>query len=257
MTEPLLRITNLEVAYGAVRAVRGVSLEVKRGEIATILGANGAGKSTILRAISGITDPEKGAIWYDGEQIHGRQPDRIVRAGIAHVPEGREVFPLLSVHDNLWMGAYTRRDKKQIAEDLDGVYAYFPVLKERRKQEAGKLSGGQQQMLSIGRGLMARPKLLLLDEPSLGLSPILTQEIFSIINRINREQGATILLVEQNAQMALQTASHGYILESGRIVREGPCEELFQDEDIREFYLGQKETGSREQRRWKKKKSWG
>lgn len=257
MTTPLLRITNLEVVYGAVRAIRGISLEIEEGAIATVLGANGAGKSTILKAISGIVDPEKGEIRFGTEQIQGQQPDRIVRAGIAHVPEGREVFPLLSVQDNLGLGAYTRRDKRRIAEDLDQVYTYFPVLKKRRKQEAGELSGGQQQMLSIGRGLMARPRLLLLDEPSLGLSPLLTQEIFRIITRINSELGTTILLVEQNAQIALQTADHGYVLESGRIVREGACGELFQDEDIREFYLGQKEDVARGQRRWKKKKQWG
>lgn len=257
MTTPLLRITNLEVAYGAVQAVRGVSLEVAEGAIATILGANGAGKSTILKAISGIVDPEKGAIWYGAEQIQARQPDRIVRAGIAHVPEGREVFPLLSVHENLSLGAYTRRDKRAIEADLESVYGYFPVLRQRHKQQAGKLSGGQQQMLAIGRGLMASPKLLLLDEPSLGLSPLLTQEIFGIVRRINTDRGTTILLVEQNAQIALQTADHGYVLESGRIVREGACEELFRDEDIREFYLGQKADAGREQRRWKKKKRWG
>ena len=259
MTEPLLRIRNLEVAYGAVRAVRGVSMTIDRGQIATLLGANGAGKSTILKTISGITDPEKGTIEYNGVSIEGRQPDWIVRAGIAHVPEGREVFPLLSVQDNLRMGAYTRRDRKQIEADLQMVYSYFPILSERRKQDANKLSGGQQQMLAIGRGLMARPELLLLDEPSLGLSPALTQEIFAIISLINREQGTTILLVEQNAQIALQTAEQGYVLESGRIVREGSCTELFQDEDVREFYLGQKQAavGGREQRRWKKRKSWG
>lgn len=259
MTDPVLRIRNLEVAYGAIRAVRGVSLSIERGRIATLLGANGAGKSTVLKTISGITDPEKGSIEYNGKPIHGHQPDKIVRAGIAHVPEGREVFPLLSVQDNLRMGAYTRRDRKQVEADLQTVYGYFPILAERRKQDANKLSGGQQQMLAISRGLMARPQVLLLDEPSLGLSPALTQEIFAIIRRINHEQGTTILLVEQNAQVALQTADYGYVLESGRIVREGSCDELFQDEDVREFYLGQKQeaAGGRSQRRWKKKKSWG
>lgn len=258
MSEPLLRIRNLEVAYGAVRAVRGISLTVGAGEIATILGANGAGKSTILKTISGITDPERGTIEYKGESIQGWQPDRVVRAGIAHVPEGREVFPLLSVHNNLKMGAYTRHDRQQVETDLATVYDYFPVLAQRRRQDANKLSGGQQQMLAIGRGLMARPQLLLLDEPSLGLSPLLTQEIFAIIRRINTEQGTTTLLVEQNAQIALQTARQGYVLESGRIVREGSCEELFQDEDVREFYLGHKQTadGGR-QHRWKRKKRWG
>jgi branched-chain amino acid transport system ATP-binding protein len=179
-----------------------------------------------------------------------------VRQGISHVPEGREVFPLLSVHDNLMMGAYTRRDRDGVAQDLEMVYAYFPVLRERARQEAGQLSGGQQQMLAISRALMSRPALMLLDEPSLGLSPKLTQEIFAIIRRINRERGTTILLVEQNAAMALELADHGYVLEVGRIVMEDTCERLRQKDDIREFYLGMKDAGVRGERRWKKKKQW-
>ena len=176
--------------------------------------------------------------------------------GIAHVPEGRQVFPLLSVRENLWLGAYTRNSRVDAMKDLEAVYHYFPILKERARQEAGKLSGGQQQMLAIGRAMMARPTLLLMDEPSLGLSPKLTEEIFTIIHRINRDWGTTILLVEQNASIALQTASYGYVLESGRIVMEDACEKLFQDEGVQEFYLGQKEETGVERRRWKKTRKW-
>jgi branched-chain amino acid transport system ATP-binding protein len=254
--EPILTLANVESAYGPVKAIRGVSLSVPKGSIVTVLGANGAGKSTILRTISGIIDPQKGSISFQGEAIHGRDPAFIVRRGISHVPEGREVFPLLSVHDNLVMGAYTRRDRDGIAQDLEMCYGYFPVLKMRAKQEAGQLSGGQQQMLAISRALMSRPSLMLLDEPSLGLSPKLTQEIFAIIRRINRERGTTILLVEQNAAMALELAEYGYVLEVGRIVLEDTCARLREKEDIREFYLGMKETGVRGERRWKKKKMW-
>jgi branched-chain amino acid transport system ATP-binding protein len=233
-----------------------VSLSVPEGAIVTVLGANGAGKSTILRTISGIIDPQKGSIVFRGAQIQRMDPAEVVRRGISHVPEGREVFPLLSVHDNLIMGAYTRRDRDGIAQDLEMVYAYFPVLQARARQEAGQLSGGQQQMLAISRALMSRPRLMLLDEPSLGLSPKLTQEIFRIIRRINRERGTTILLVEQNAAMALELADYGYVLEVGRIVMEDSCARLREKEDVREFYLGMKETGVRGERRWKKKKMW-
>jgi len=256
MSDPILQLVNVESAYGPVKAIRGVSLNVTPGSIVTVLGANGAGKSTILKTISGILDPRKGSIVYNGTPIHGRDPAAIVRGGISHVPEGREVFPLLSVHDNLRMGAYTRHDRDAVAQDLDAVYGYFPVLRERARQEAGQLSGGQQQMLAISRGLMSRPRLMLLDEPSLGLSPKLTQEIFAIIRRINRERGTTILLVEQNAAMALALADYGYVLEVGRIVMEDTCERLREKEDIREFYLGMKEQGVRGERRWKKKKMW-
>jgi branched-chain amino acid transport system ATP-binding protein len=254
--DPILALANVESAYGPVKAIRGVSLAVRPGSIVTVLGANGAGKSTILRTISGILDPQKGSISFRGEQIQRRDPAQIVRLGISHVPEGREVFALLSVHDNLMMGAYTRRDRDAVAQDLEMVYAYFPVLRERARQEAGQLSGGQQQMLAISRALMSRPALMLLDEPSLGLSPKLTQEIFAIIRRINRERGTTILLVEQNAAMALDLADHGYVLEVGRIVMEDTCERLRQKDDIREFYLGMKDAGVRGERRWKKKKQW-
>ena len=256
MNAPILTLANVESAYGPVKAIRGVSLTVPEGSIVTVLGANGAGKSTILRTISGIIDPQKGTISFRGEEIQRRDPADIVRRGISHVPEGREVFPLLSVHDNLLMGAYTRRDRDAIAQDLEMVYGYFPVLAERARQEAGQLSGGQQQMLAISRALMSRPRLMLLDEPSLGLSPKLTAEIFAIIRRINRERGTTILLVEQNAAMALELADFGYVLEVGRIVMEDTCANLREKEDVREFYLGLKEAGVRGERRWKKKKVW-
>jgi branched-chain amino acid transport system ATP-binding protein len=237
-------------------AIRGVSLEVPQGKIVTILGANGAGKTTLLKTISGVMDPEKGQVMLQGEQIQGREPDYIVRNGVAHVPEGREVFPFLTVTENLRMGAYTRSDHADIARDIDMVMEYFPILKERANQQAGTMSGGQQQMLAIGRGLMTRPKVLLLDEPSLGLSPLLVQEIFTIIRRLNEEQGVTMLLVEQNAMVALKTAHYGYVLEIGRIVMAGDSEELLASEDIQEFYLGVTGDTQRGQKRWKRKKTW-
>jgi branched-chain amino acid transport system ATP-binding protein len=221
-----------------------------------VLGSNGAGKTTILKTISGIIDPRKGSIEFKGQDITAQDPSHIVQQGLSHVPEGREVFPLLSVHDNLLMGAYTRSDSDQVARDMETVYTYFPILKERRLQDAGLLSGGQQQMLAISRALMAKPDLILLDEPSLGLSPKLTKEIFEIVVRINRERGTTILLVEQNANMALNASDYGYVLENGRIVMEDTCARLREKEDIKEFYLGLKEEGVREERRWKKKKNW-
>jgi branched-chain amino acid transport system ATP-binding protein len=256
MSGTILKLTNVEAAYGPVKAIRGVSLEVRRGSIATVLGANGAGKSTILKTISGILDLQKGSIQFEDTPLARRDPADIVRSGICHVPEGREVFPLLSVHDNLMMGAYTRHDRDGVARDLETVYGYFPTLRARSRQEAGRLSGGEQQMLAISRALMGRPKLMLLDEPSLGLSPKLTQEIFRIIQRINREQGTTILLVEQNAHLALATADHGYVLEVGRIVLEDTCARLREREDVKEFYLGLKQAGARGERRWKKRKTW-
>lgn len=252
----ILALTNVESSYGPIRAIRGVSLRVRQGEIATVLGSNGAGKSTILKTISGILDPRKGTVVFRGEDITARDPALIVQRGLSHVPEGREVFPLLSVHDNLMMGAYTRRDRDAVGRDLERVYGYFPILRERRAQEAGLLSGGQQQMLAIARAIMAAPQLILLDEPSLGLSPLLTQEIFRIVMRINRERGTTLLVVEQNANMALNVADYGYVLENGRIVMEDTCERLREKEDIKEFYLGMKEAGARGERRWKKKKTW-
>jgi len=256
MNDVILELANVEASYGPVQALRGVSLVVPRGRIVTVLGANGAGKSTILKTISGIIDPSKGQIRFEGEQIQGRDPDWIVRRGIGHAPEGREVFALLTVEENLRMGAYTRGDKDGVASDIEMVYSYFPILRERAKQEAGLLSGGQQQMLAIGRALLSRPRLMLMDEPSLGLSPLLTQEIFRIIVRINREQGTTILLVEQNANMALEVGDHGYVLEVGRIVMEDSCQRLAQNKDVQEFYLGMKAQGARGERRWKKKKQW-
>jgi branched-chain amino acid transport system ATP-binding protein len=256
MTAAILELLNVESSYGPVQALRGVSLSVPEGKIVTVLGANGAGKSTTLKTISGIIDPLKGQVKFRGQEIQGQSPDRIVRAGIVHVPEGREVFPLLSVEDNLKMGAYTRRDHDGIAQDLSAVFGYFPILRERARQEAGQLSGGQQQMLAIARALLARPSVILMDEPSLGLSPKLTAEIFDIVLRINRERGATILLVEQNAHMALKIADYGYVLEVGRIVMEDTGARLAEKPDIQEFYLGMKAGGVRGERRWKKKKLW-
>jgi branched-chain amino acid transport system ATP-binding protein len=254
--EVLLELANVESAYGPIRAIRGVSLKVRRGQIATVLGSNGAGKTTILKTISGIIDPRKGQVHFRGQDITARDPALIVQQGLSHVPEGREVFALLSVRDNLLMGAYTRTDRDGVARDMQTVFDYFPILRERASQDAGLLSGGQQQMLAISRALMARPELILLDEPSLGLSPKLTKEIFEIVVRINREQGTTILLVEQNANMALNAADYGYVLENGRIVMEDSCDRLREKDDIREFYLGLKDAGVRGERRWKKKKNW-
>jgi branched-chain amino acid transport system ATP-binding protein len=254
--QPVLRLSNVESAYGPIKAIRGVSLQVRRGEIATVLGANGAGKTTILKTISGIIDPRKGTVEFKGEDITAQDPAHIVREGLSHVPEGREVFPLLSVRDNLMMGAYTRRDQDAVMRDLETVFGYFPILRERAAQDAGLLSGGQQQMLAISRALMANPDLILLDEPSLGLSPKLTKDIFEIVVRINREHGTTILLVEQNANMALNASDFGYVLENGRIVMEDTCAHLREKDDIKEFYLGIKEDSVRGERRWKKKKNW-
>jgi len=253
---PILQLLNVESSYGPIKAIRGVSLQVNAGEIVTVLGSNGAGKSTILKTISGIIEPRKGSVLHQGQDITGQDPAAIVQRGVSHVPEGREVFPLLSVHDNLLMGAYTRQDRDGVARDMAQVYAYFPILQERSGQHAGLLSGGQQQMLALSRALMAKPDMILLDEPSLGLSPKLTLEIFEIVVRINRERGTTILLVEQNAHMALNAADRGYVLENGRIVMEDSCERLREKDDIREFYLGMKDDSVRTERRWKKKKTW-
>jgi branched-chain amino acid transport system ATP-binding protein len=253
---PVLKLLNVESSYGPIKAIRGVSLQVRRSEIATVLGSNGAGKTTILKTISGIIDPRKGSIEFKGEDITAKDPAFIVQQGLSHVPEGREVFPLLSVNDNLLMGAYTRHDRDGVVRDMEAVYGYFPILKARADQAAGLLSGGQQQMLAISRALMANPDLILLDEPSLGLSPKLTKEIFEIVVRINREHGTTILLVEQNANMALNASDYGYVLENGRIVMEDTCAHLREKDDIKEFYLGLKEDGVRGERRWKKKKTW-
>ena len=256
MSDILLQLNNVESAYGPVRAIRGVSLTVRRGQIAAVLGSNGAGKTTVLKTISGIIDPRKGTVQFKGDNITAMDPAHIVQRGLVHVPEGREVFPLLSVRDNLLMGAYIRSDKDGIAQDIETAFGYFPILRERAAQPAGLLSGGQQQMLAIARALLINPEMILLDEPSLGLSPKLTQEIFEIVLRINRERGTTMLLVEQNANMALNVADYGFVLESGRIVMEDTCARLLQKDDIKEFYLGLKEAGARDERRWKKKKTW-
>jgi branched-chain amino acid transport system ATP-binding protein len=256
VADALLTVSNVETYYGPIMALRGVSFSVPAGSIVTILGANGAGKTTILKTVSGVMDPQKGTIALEGRAIHGLDPDRVARLGLSHVPEGREVFPFLTVRENLRMGAYTRRDSDQVARDLEMVVEYFPVLAARAEQRAGSLSGGEQQMLAIGRALMARPKVMLLDEPSLGLAPKLVKDIFEIIRRINRERGVTVLVVEQNANIALHTADYGYVLELGRIVMEDACERLLQKDDIREFYLGLKESSVRGTRRWKRKKTW-
>jgi len=256
VSTPLLEMRNIETYYGPIMAIRGVSLTVEEGEIVAVLGANGAGKTTLLKTACGALDSNKGQVLFDGRQIQCRDPDWVARQGIAHVPEGREVFPFLSVAENLAMGAFNRRDRDAVARDLETVYAYFPALGSLQKKMAAYLSGGQQQMLAIGRGFMARPRLLLLDEPSLGLSPALVQEIFGIIRRLNSEQGMTILLVEQNAAIALDVSSRGYVMEVGGMVMDGPSDRLLESEDIKEFYLGKKDEGVRGRRRWKKRKTW-
>jgi branched-chain amino acid transport system ATP-binding protein len=257
VAEPLLTVSNLETYYGPIMAIRGVSFSVPAESIVTILGANGAGKTTILKTVSGVMDPQKGTVTFAGRAIQGLDPDKVTRLGLSHVPEGREVFPFLSVRENLNMGAYTRKDADGVARDLEAVYGYFPVLRDRADQRAGQLSGGEQQMLAISRALMAAPKMILLDEPSLGLSPKLVKDIFEIIVRINRERGVAVLLVEQNANMALHVADYGYVLEVGRVVMEDTCARLLEKEDIKEFYLGMKDSaGVRGTRRWKRKKTW-
>ncbi|MFC6689011.1 ABC transporter ATP-binding protein [Jhaorihella thermophila] len=256
MSDALLKVRNIESFYGPIMAIRGVSLDVHQGQIVSILGANGAGKTTLMKTISGVMDPEKGQIIFADQEIQGQEPHKIVQAGIVHVPEGREVFPLLTVDENLSLGAYTDIDRARVERHRELVFNYFPILKERRNQEAGTLSGGQQQMLAIGRGLMGNPRIMLLDEPSLGLSPLLVQEIFGILRRLNEEEGVTMLLVEQNASAALELAHHGYVMEVGRIVMDGSAEDLMKSEDIQNFYLGVQEQGVRETRRWKRKKTW-
>jgi branched-chain amino acid transport system ATP-binding protein len=253
---PLLKVRNIETYYGPIMAIKGVSFDVHEEAIVTILGANGAGKTTILKTICGVMDPEKGEIEFMGQRIDASAPEKIVRLGISQVPEGREVFHDLTVNENLKMGAYLRKDRAGVQKDLAMVYDYFPRLGERTAQLAGEMSGGEQQMVVIARALMARPKLMLLDEPSLGLSPRLVKEIYEIIVRINTEQKTTILLVEQNAPMALSVASHGFVLELGRIVMDDTCEALLANEDVKEFYLGIKEESVRGTRRWKKRKKW-
>ena len=233
----LLKLDNVKTYYGNIRALKGISLEVNEGEIVCLIGGNGAGKSTTLMTISGVLTPEEGDVLYRGRSIAGIRPDHIVQMGICQVPEGRMIFPLLTVNENLDLGAYLRRDNDGIKKDLERVFELFPVLRERGKQAGGTLSGGEQQMLAIGRALMARPKLLLLDEPSLGLAPILVDTIFDIIRQIN-EQGTTILLVEQNAQLALQFSHRGYVIETGRIALADTSAALLKNEQVKKAYLG-------------------
>jgi branched-chain amino acid transport system ATP-binding protein len=238
----LLQVRDLDVSYGAIRALHGVSVDVNAGEIVTLIGSNGAGKTTLLRAISGLLRPLHGTITWQGTEasqvdLHRLRPERIVRHGVVHVPEGRQVFPHLSVRDNLMLGAYQRRDKAAILADIDASYERFPILRERRDQKSGTLSGGEQQMLAIARALMARPKLLLLDEPSLGLAPLIVRRIFEIIREINAA-GMTVFLVEQNAHMALSCAHRAYVLQSGQIIRADVASRLLDDDEVKKAYLG-------------------
>ncbi|GFZ23748.1 ABC transporter ATP-binding protein [Eubacterium callanderi] len=233
----MLKVKDLNVYYGKIHAIKGITFEVNDGEIVTLIGANGAGKTTTLQTVSGLLRAEKGIISFQGEDISKVKPYQIPDLGIAHVPEGRQVFAEMTVYENLVMGAFIRKDKREIAQDMEMVFNYFPRLKERSKQTAGTLSGGEQQMLAIGRALMTRPKLLLLDEPSMGLAPILVDEIFSMIQTIN-SAGTTILLVEQNANKALRIANRGYVLETGKIKLHGTSEELLTNDEVRTAYLG-------------------
>jgi branched-chain amino acid transport system ATP-binding protein len=233
----LLAVKNLVVAYGAIVALHDVSLEIERGEIVALIGANGAGKTTLLRAISGLLHPSAGTIAFDDRELQNLRPDQIVRAGISHAPEGRQVFSTMTVRENLNLGAYQRSDKAAIRRDIERCYELFPVLTERREQRAGTLSGGEQQMLAIARALMAQPKLLLLDEPSLGLAPLIVRKIFQIIREINTS-GTTIFLVEQNAHMALGIANRGYVLQSGRVIKTDDAGKLLEDPDVKAAYLG-------------------
>ncbi len=233
----MLKLESIESYYGKIQALKGITLEVPEGEIVAILGANGAGKSTTLRTISGLIQPQKGQIYFQEKPIHRAEPHQIVRMGICQVPEGRDIFMGLTVQENLKMGAFTRNDSQAIQNDLERIFQSFPILKERAKQQAGTLSGGEQQMLAIARGLMSNPKLMLLDEPSLGLAPLLVEEIFRIIREINKE-GVTILLVEQNANMALQTAQYGYVMETGTVALHDTAENLIRNDYVRKVYLG-------------------
>ena len=255
----ILKLSNIESYYGPIMAIRGISLEVPRGQIVTLLGANGAGKTTVLKTISGILDPQKGSIEFLGKPIQRMEADKIVRLGLSHVPEGREVFPFLSVRENLMMGAYPRRDREAVAEDLEMVYGYFPRLKERRSAMAGYTSGGEQQMCALGRALMSRPKMILLDEPSMGLAPQVVEEIFGIVKSLNEREGVSFLLAEQNTNMALRYASYGYILENGRVVMDGDAKALAENEDVKEFYLGIAEgrrRSFRDVKNYKRRKRW-
>ena len=234
----MLKLQDVETYYGTAQALKGISLEVEEGRLIAILGANGAGKTTLLRTISGLNEPKRGTIEFEGRRINGLNPDDIVKLGISHCPEGRKLFPQMTVYKNLLLGAYIRRgDPKEIKEMMEGVFDLFPILKERQQQLAGTLSGGEQQMLVIGRGLMSKPKLLLLDEPSLGIAPLVVARIFEVIRDIN-QRGTTILLVEQNASIALSIADYGYVLETGEIILSGDTRQLLSDEKVKEAYLG-------------------
>lgn len=237
MSNNILEIKDLVVSYNGIEAVKGISFDVPKGKIVTLIGANGAGKSTVLKTVAGVVKPKNASILFEGEEISGKSPDFIVSKGVTLVPEGRRVFPNLTVLENLKIGAYLRKDKKAIQKDIEHVYELFPRLKERSWQLAGTLSGGEQQMLAVGRALMSSPKLIMMDEPSLGLAPLVVQDIFSIIRQINSE-GITVLLIEQNANMALKIADKAYVMETGRITMEGTGEELLADETIKEAYLG-------------------
>ena len=233
----LLEVKDINVHYQKVQAVTDISIQIDEGQIVTLIGANGAGKSTTLRTISGLKRATSGGVWFDGERIDQLAPEKIVRMGIAHVPEGRQVFPDLSVNENLLSGAYLRKDREGIARDLEEVHEHFPILRERRNQRAKTLSGGEQQMVAIGRALMSNPRLILMDEPSLGLSPVLVQEVAKIIREINKK-GVPVILVEQNAELALNLAGYGYVLETGRITVEGKAKDLHENEHVRHAYLG-------------------
>ncbi len=235
----MLKIENLDVFYGGIHALKGISFNIEEGQIVTLIGSNGAGKTTILKVISGIVKQKNGVVLFNGEDITKLPSEKIVELGVIHVPEGRKIFTALNVEENLLMGAYLRKDKKEIEEDLKNVYELFPRLEERKKQMGGTLSGGEQQMLAIGRALMSKPKLLMLDEPSMGLAPIVVQEIFETIEKLNKERNLTVLLVEQNANIALQVAHHAYVIETGEIVLEGSGKELLGDDRVRKAYLGE------------------
>ncbi|WP_373498612.1 ABC transporter ATP-binding protein [Desulfococcus sp.] len=234
----MLKLANIQTYYGNIQALKGVSIAISAGEIITLIGANGAGKTTTLMSISGIAPPRTGEIHFMGEPIHQVSPDQIVQMGISQVPEGRRIFPLLTVAENLDMGAFLRKDKDGIRQDMEHIFDLFPILAQRRTQAGGTLSGGEQQMLAISRALMARPKLLLLDEPSLGLAPLVIRQIFEIIGKINRESNTTIFLVEQNANLALQIAHRGYVMENGRITLADNAAALLSNEDVKKAYLG-------------------
>ncbi|GAB1536665.1 ABC transporter ATP-binding protein [Geovibrio sp. ADMFC3] len=234
----MLEINNISTFYGNIQALHDVSLKINEGEIITLIGANGAGKTTTLLSVSGIVQPKSGEILFKGEPIHRMKPDKIVQMGICQVPEGRHIFPYLTVSENLDMGAFLRKDREGIKKDLEQIYDLFPRLAERRHQQGGTLSGGEQQMLAISRALMARPRLLLLDEPSLGLAPLIVQQIFEIIKKIKEESGTTIFLVEQNANLALKVADRGYVMETGRVTMEDKASSLLSNEDVKKAYLG-------------------